>query len=184
MRLVDHHLDQRIVAVGRYPGVDDGKHPRHDVVAGDEHETEIDRSQHLRAEDAAAFQALAVTEKMTRDAFSLGRALKIGVSALFAVAILIAGIFVLFSRRANKEANQAYAIIAQLERRAHGLLRQRQPEEDGLAGAVTGLADGSGIDDDGIPAAGFERFVERDGSERAHTVEEARPMGVTEDADV
>jgi DNA-binding response OmpR family regulator len=70
-----------------------------------------------------AFQALAVTEKMTRDAFSLERALKIGVSALFAVAILIAGIFILFSRRANKEANQAYAAIAQLERRAH---RQEQ----------------------------------------------------------
>ncbi len=70
-----------------------------------------------------AFQALAVTEKMTRDAFSLGRALKIGVSALFAVAILIAGIFVLFSRRANKEANRAYAVIAQLERGAH---RQEQ----------------------------------------------------------
>ncbi len=70
-----------------------------------------------------AFQALAVTEKMTRDAYSLGRALKIGVSALFAIAILIAGIFILFSRRANKEANQAYAVIAQLERRAH---RQEQ----------------------------------------------------------
>jgi DNA-binding response OmpR family regulator len=66
-----------------------------------------------------AFQTLAVTEKMTRDAFSLGRALKIGVSALFAIAILIAGIFILFTRRATKEANQAYAVIAQLERRAH-----------------------------------------------------------------
>src|SRR6266699_943711 len=70
-----------------------------------------------------AFQALAVTEKMTRDAFSLGRALKIGVSALFAIAIVIAGIFLLFSRRANKEANRAYASIAQLERGAH---RQEQ----------------------------------------------------------
>lgn len=70
-----------------------------------------------------AFQALAVTEKMTRDAFSLGRALKIGVSALFAIALLIAGIFVLFSRRANKEANRAYSVIAQLERGAH---RQEQ----------------------------------------------------------
>jgi DNA-binding response OmpR family regulator len=70
-----------------------------------------------------AFQTLAVTEKMTRDASSLGRALKIGVSALFAVALLIAGIFILFTRRANKEANQAYAVIAQLERRAH---RQEQ----------------------------------------------------------
>jgi DNA-binding response OmpR family regulator len=70
-----------------------------------------------------AFQALAVTEKMTRDAFSLERALKIGVSALFAIALLIAGIFVLFSRRANKEANRAYSVIAQLERGAH---RQEQ----------------------------------------------------------
>jgi DNA-binding response OmpR family regulator/S1-C subfamily serine protease len=70
-----------------------------------------------------AFQALAVTEKMTRDAFSLGRALKIGVSALFVVAMLIAGTFFLFSRRANKEANRAYSVIAQLERGAH---RQEQ----------------------------------------------------------
>ena len=70
-----------------------------------------------------AFQALAVTEKMTRDAFSLERGLKIGVSALFAVALVIAGIFVLYSRRANKEANRAYSMIAQLER---GARRQEQ----------------------------------------------------------
>lgn len=70
-----------------------------------------------------AFQALAVTEKMTRDAFSLGRSLKIGVSALTVVALLIAGIFVVFSRRANKEANRAYSVIAQLESGAH---RQEQ----------------------------------------------------------
>jgi DNA-binding response OmpR family regulator len=70
-----------------------------------------------------AFQALAVTEKMTRDAFSLERALKIGVSALFVLAVLIGGMFILFSRRANKEANRAYSVIAQLERNAH---RQEQ----------------------------------------------------------
>lgn len=67
-----------------------------------------------------AFQALAVTEKMTRDAFSLERALKVGVSVLFVIAILIAGIFLLYSRRADKEARQAYAVIAQLERSTHG----------------------------------------------------------------
>src|SRR5258708_35432975 len=66
-----------------------------------------------------AFQALAVTEKMTRDAFSLGRALKIGVSALFGVAILIAGTFFLFSRRSNEQTNRAYSLIAQLARGAH-----------------------------------------------------------------
>lgn len=70
-----------------------------------------------------AFQALAVTEKMTRDAFSLERAMKIGVSVLFAIAILIAGIFLLYSRRADKEARRAYGVIAQLERSAH---RQEQ----------------------------------------------------------
>jgi len=66
-----------------------------------------------------AFQALAVTEKMTRDAFSLERALKIGVGVLFGIAILIAGTFLVFSRRADKENRRAYAVIAQLERNAH-----------------------------------------------------------------
>ena len=67
-----------------------------------------------------AFQALAVTEKMTRDAFSLARGLKIGVSVLFAIALLIAGIFLLYSRRADKDARRAYLVIAQLERSTHG----------------------------------------------------------------
>lgn len=70
-----------------------------------------------------AFQALAVTEKMTRDAFSLERALKVGVSALFAVAVLIAGIFFLYSHRAEKETRRAYSVIAQFERGTH---RQNQ----------------------------------------------------------
>jgi DNA-binding response OmpR family regulator len=68
-----------------------------------------------------AFQALAVTEKMTRDAFSLDRALKIGVSSLFAVALAIVGIFLLYSRRADKESKRAYGLIAQLE---HGVQAQ------------------------------------------------------------
>jgi len=75
-----------------------------------------------------AFQALAVTEKMKRDAFSLGRALKIGVSASFLVVLVMAGIFFLFSRRAVKETTAAYGVIAQLER---GLSKQ----EDLLARA-------------------------------------------------
>ncbi|HET7150738.1 MAG TPA: response regulator, partial [Candidatus Acidoferrum sp.] len=70
-----------------------------------------------------AFQALAVTEKMTRDAFSLGRVLKVGVSALFVIAVLIAGTFFFYSRRADKETRRAYSVIAQLERSAH---RQEQ----------------------------------------------------------
>ena len=83
-----------------------------------------------------AFQALAVTEKMTRDASRVGRALKIGVSALLGVAAIIAVIFLLYSRRAEKETRRAYSVIAQLE---HGVrteealvaeaLRERQKLE-------------------------------------------------------
>ena len=62
-----------------------------------------------------AFQALAVTEKMTRDATTLDRALKIGVGSLVFVALIIAGIFLLYSRRADKETKRAYSMIAQLE---------------------------------------------------------------------
>ncbi|HWZ98068.1 MAG TPA: trypsin-like peptidase domain-containing protein [Candidatus Dormibacteraeota bacterium] len=70
-----------------------------------------------------ALQAVAVTEKMTRDAFSLERALKIGVGTLFAIALVIAGIFFLFSRKAEKETTLAHMVIAQLQR---GLQTQDQ----------------------------------------------------------
>lgn len=70
-----------------------------------------------------ALQAVAVTEKMTRDAFSLDRALKIGVAALFGLALVISAIFLLFSRRADKETKYARMVIAQLER---GLKSQDQ----------------------------------------------------------
>ena len=75
-----------------------------------------------------AFQALAVTEKMTRDAFSLERILKIGVLSLLGLAIIISGIFFLYSHRAEKETKRAYGVIAQLE---HSV----QTEEQLLASA-------------------------------------------------
>jgi DNA-binding response OmpR family regulator/S1-C subfamily serine protease len=62
-----------------------------------------------------AFQALAVTEKMTRDAFSLERILKFGVGALLGLALVIAGIFFVFSHKADKESRRAYTLISQLE---------------------------------------------------------------------
>jgi DNA-binding response OmpR family regulator len=63
-----------------------------------------------------AFQALAVTEKMTRDAFSLERILKTGVGVLLALALVIAAIFFSYSRKADKETKRAYSVISQLER--------------------------------------------------------------------
>ena len=62
-----------------------------------------------------AFQALAVTEKMTRDAFSLERILKFGVGALLGLALIISGIFFVFSHKAEKESRRAYTLISQLE---------------------------------------------------------------------
>ena len=69
-----------------------------------------------------AFEALAVTEKMTHDAFSLDRRLKIGFAAVFAVAIVMAGIYFLFAGSAHKENQRTDAIIARLE---GGLMHQQ-----------------------------------------------------------
>lgn len=62
-----------------------------------------------------AFEALAVTEKMTNDAFSLNRSLKIGVTAVLVVAALMAGIYFLFAHNAQKQTQRANSIIAKLE---------------------------------------------------------------------
>jgi DNA-binding response OmpR family regulator/S1-C subfamily serine protease len=62
-----------------------------------------------------AFEALAVTEKMTRDALGLDRRLKIGLAGVLGGAALMAGIFFLFTRRAEKESRRAATVIMQLE---------------------------------------------------------------------
>ena len=65
-----------------------------------------------------AFEALAVTEKMTRDAFSLDKRLRTGLAVLFVVAAAMALVFALFSRTAKRESEKAYAAIRKLERSA------------------------------------------------------------------
>ncbi len=62
-----------------------------------------------------AFDALAVTEKMTKDAFKLDRRLKVGLAAVFGVVAVMAGIYFLFARSAQRENQRANAIIARLE---------------------------------------------------------------------
>ena len=62
-----------------------------------------------------AFEALAVTEKMTSDAFSLDRRLKIGLASLFALAVLMAGTLFLFARSAQKQNQRTTKFIAGLE---------------------------------------------------------------------
>jgi DNA-binding response OmpR family regulator/S1-C subfamily serine protease len=69
-----------------------------------------------------AFEALAVTEKMASDATSLNRRLKIGLGAVFAVAILMAGIYFLFARSAQNDLQRTTTSIARLER---GIVHQQ-----------------------------------------------------------
>lgn len=69
-----------------------------------------------------AFEALAVTEKMTSDAFSLDRKLKTGFAAVFTIAILMAGIYFLFARSAQKVTQRSNSILTKLE---GGIVRQQ-----------------------------------------------------------
>jgi DNA-binding response OmpR family regulator len=69
-----------------------------------------------------AFEALAVTEKMTSDAFSLDRKLKTGFAAVLAVAIVMAGIYFLFAHSAQKVTQRSNAMLAKLE---GGIVRQQ-----------------------------------------------------------
>lgn len=62
-----------------------------------------------------AFEALAVTEKMTSDAFTLDRRLKIGLASILALAVIMAGIYFLFARSTQKQNQRTNKIIAGLE---------------------------------------------------------------------
>ena len=69
-----------------------------------------------------AFEALAVTEKMTSDAFSLDRRLKIGLASAFVIMAIMAGIYFVFAHSAQTETKQANRIILRLE---GGLVKQQ-----------------------------------------------------------
>jgi DNA-binding response OmpR family regulator len=93
-----------------------------------------------------AFEALAVTEKLTNDAFSLDRRLKAGLGAVFVIAVAMAAIYFLFARSAQKETRLTNAVIARLE---GGLLSQqsliaearRLRDQQGTAAEATAARD-------------------------------------------
>src|ERR1700690_969274 len=62
-----------------------------------------------------AFEALAVTEKMTNDAVSLDHRLKFGVTAVLVVGALMGVIYFVFAHSAQKQDARANSIIAKLE---------------------------------------------------------------------
>jgi DNA-binding response OmpR family regulator/S1-C subfamily serine protease len=69
-----------------------------------------------------AFEALAVTEAMASNAVSLDRKLKVGFGGVLAVAILMAGIYFLFARSAQKQTQRSNSVLARLE---GGYIRQQ-----------------------------------------------------------
>jgi DNA-binding response OmpR family regulator/S1-C subfamily serine protease len=69
-----------------------------------------------------AFDALAVTERMASNAVSLDKRLKIGLAAVFAAVVVMAGIYFLFAHTAQKDLKSTTGTIARLER---GILHQQ-----------------------------------------------------------
>lgn len=132
--LVDSGAEER--AAGLDLGADDAvSRPldAHEIVARVRAQLRVRRSEQqlrdrMRIADEGqqiahtAFEALAVTEKMTSDAFTLDRRLKIGFAAVFAIAVVMAAIYFLFARSAQKGILNANAVISRLE---GGLNRQQ-----------------------------------------------------------
>jgi DNA-binding response OmpR family regulator/S1-C subfamily serine protease len=69
-----------------------------------------------------AFDALAVTERMVSNADSVDKRLKIGLAAVFAIALAMAGIYFLFARTAQKDLKSTTSTIVRLE---GGILHQQ-----------------------------------------------------------
>ena len=89
-----------------------------------------------------AFDALAITEKMSSDAVSLNRRLKMGLAGVFAIAVVMAGTYFLFAHSAQKSMKFNTTTIARLER---GFVHQQDlmaearklRGEQGAVGATT-----------------------------------------------
>jgi DNA-binding response OmpR family regulator/S1-C subfamily serine protease len=69
-----------------------------------------------------AFDAVAVTERMVSNAESVDKRLKIGLAAVFAAVAVMAGIYFLFTRTAQKDLRNTTSTIAHLE---GGILHQQ-----------------------------------------------------------
>jgi len=93
-----------------------------------------------------AFDAIAVTERMASNADSLDKRLKIGFGAVFAMVLVMAGIYFLFARTAQKDLKGTTSTIARLE---GGILHQetlmadarKLHEEQGSDEAALGFQD-------------------------------------------
>jgi hypothetical protein len=75
-----------------------------------------DRLRIVERSQQASGTAMAVTEKISRDAFWLSRAVKTGLLALAMVVAAMGGIYYRFSRRTSGDIQRSYAAVAALKR--------------------------------------------------------------------
>lgn len=92
-----------------------------------------------------AFDAVAVTEKMTKDAFTLDRRLTVGLGVAFVIVAAMAAMYFLFARKAQQETLRATRIVDKL---GGGLVHQ----QDLIAEARKRRLPGA--DADSVPARG------------------------------
>ena len=88
-----------------------------------------------------AFDALAVTEKMTQDAVSLNRRLKMGVGGVLSIAVVMAAIYFLFVRKTSKDIQINAATISRLEgslMHQEDLMAQARKLRESQAGPAVG----------------------------------------------
>ncbi len=136
-----------------------------------------------------AFETLAVTEKLTSDASSLNRRIKIGLGALIAVAAVMAVVYFLFARSARRDMQRTSVTITRLER---GLMHQ----QDLLADVrklreAPGAVDGAVLSKDELQkqAADLQNRIASAGSDRGAALQKeldetnARLKRVEQDGD-
>ena len=100
-----------------------------------------------------AFDALAVTERMVSNADSVDKRMKIGVAALFATALVMAGIYFLFARTAQKDLRNTTSTIVRLE---GGILHQQS-----LIAEARKLHEQQGADETALVPAGKDELRQK-----------------------
>ena len=118
-----------------------------------------------------AFDALAVTERMASNADSLDKRLKIGFAAVFAMALVMAGIYFLFAHTAQKDLKNTTSTIAHLQ---SGILHQQS-----LIAEARKLHEEQGADETGLVAQGKDELQKQAQDLKAKMANAGADQGAT-----
>ena len=118
-----------------------------------------------------AFDALAVTERMASNADSLDKRLKIGFAAVFAMALVMAGIYFLFAHTAQKDLKNTTSTIARLE---GGILHQQS-----LIAEARKLHEEQGADETGLVTQGKDELQKQAQDLKAKMANAGSDQGAT-----